>query len=115
MIDIFLIMTSIHLDSQEDYNSSNYGIAIRHEQVVTGVYYNSFYDASAFVAWDMNWKHDEIEYGFLSGGATGYEYDWTVGGVTAFVSPYVTYRTELISPTVLLLGNAITLSFKVEL
>lgn len=115
MIEIFLIMTSIHLDNQEDYNASNYGIAIRHEQVVTGVYHNSFYDTSAFVAWDMNWKHDEIEYGFLSGGVTGYGYDFTVGGVTAFVAPYVTYRTELISPTVLLLGNAITLSFKVEL
>lgn len=115
MIDIFLIMTSIHLGNQEDYNARNYGLAIRHEQVVTGVYHNSFYDTSAFVAWDINWKHDEIEYGFLSGGVTGYEYDFTFGGVTAFVAPYVTYRTELISPTVLLLGNAITLSFKVEL
>lgn len=115
MIDIFLVMTSIHLDNHEDYNTRNYGIVIRHEQVVTGVYHNSFYDTSAFVAWDMNWKHDDVEYGFLSGGVTGYEYDWTVGGVTAFVAPYVTYRTETISPTVLLLGNAITLSFKVEL
>lgn len=115
MIDVFLIMTSIHLDNHEDYNEFNPGIAIRHEQVVTGVYHNSFYDTSAFVAWDMNWKDDEIEYGFLSGGVTGYEYDWTVGGVTGFVAPYVAYRTESISPTVLLLGNAITLSFKVEL
>ena len=64
MIDIFLIMTSIHLDNHDRYNEFNPGIAIRHEQVVTGVYHNSFYDKSAFVAWDMNWKHDEIEYGF---------------------------------------------------
>lgn len=110
MIDIFLIMTSIHLDNHEDYNEFNPGIAIRHEQVVTGVYHNSFYDTSAFVGWDMNWKHDEIEYGFLSGGVTGYEYDWTVGGVTAFVAPYISYDFNGVKPTVLLLGNAATFS-----
>ena len=114
MIDIFLIMTSIHLDNSERYNEVNPGIAIRHEQVIAGVYRNSFYDTSAFVAWDMNWKHDEIEYGFLSGGVTGYEYDFTIGGVTAFVAPYVSYDFNGVKPTVLLMGNAFTFSVGYE-
>lgn len=110
MIEIFLITTSIHLDNNQDYNEFNTGIAIRHEQVVTGVYHNSFYDTSAFVAWDVNWKYDEVEYGFLSGGVTGYEYDCTVGDMTAFVAPYVSYDFNGVKPTVLLLGNAFTFS-----
>lgn len=114
MIDVFLIMGSIHVGGGDNLNETNPGIAIRHEQVIAGVYHNSFYDTSAFVAWDMNWKYNEIEYGFLSGGVTGYEYDWTVGGVTAFVAPYVSYDFNGVKPTVLVLGNAATLSVGFE-
>ncbi|UYE90967.1 hypothetical protein [Vibrio phage vB_VaS_L1] len=115
MIDVFLIMGSIHLDSHHEYNQINPGIAIRHEHVVAGIYENSFNDTSIFVGGDKHWSHGNFEYGAMAGLVSGYEESWTVGDMTAFVAPYVTYRTETISPTVLLFGNAITLSFKVEL
>lgn len=115
MIDVFLIMGSIHLDNSQDYNEINPGIAIRHEHVVTGIYENSFNDTSIFVGGDKNWSYGNLEYGAMAGLVSGYEVNWTVGDMTAFVAPYVTYRTEIISPTVLLFGNTITFSFKVEL
>ncbi|AZF88613.1 hypothetical protein [Vibrio phage P23] len=115
MIDVFLIMGSIHVGGDDNLNEVNPGVAIRHEHVAVGIYKNSFNDTSIFVGGDKHWNYGNFEYGAMVGLVSGYYETWTVGDMTAFVAPYVTYRTEIISPTVLLLGNAITLSFKVEL
>ena len=72
MIDVFLIMGSIHLDSNHDYNEHNPGIAIRHEHVVAGVYENSFNDTSIFVGGDKNWNCGNFEYGAMAGLVSGY-------------------------------------------
>lgn len=113
MLDLFLITTSLHIEGG-DFNEINQGIVVRDERFVAGVYRNSFDETSVLVGGHKTWVRGDLEYGLVFGGVTGYETDWTIGGVTGFVAPFVTYRTEYISPTVLVLGSAITLSFKVE-
>lgn len=115
MIDVFLIMGSIHLDNQHDYNETNPGIAIRHEHAVAGIYENSFNDTSIFVGGDKHLNYGDFEYGAMAGLVSGYEESWTVDGMTAFVAPYVSYDFNGVKPTVLLLGNAITFSVGIEL
>lgn len=110
MIDLFLIMGSIHLDNNHDYNERNQGIAIRHEHVVAGIYENSFDDTSIFVGGDKHWNYGDFEYGAMAGLVSGYRESWTVGDATAFVAPYVSYDFNGIKPTVLLMGNAVTFS-----
>lgn len=114
MIEAFLIMTSIHLDNSYDYNERNIGIALRHDHLVAGIYDNSFNETSVFLGGDKHWNKGDLEYGFIAGGVTGYDMDWTVGGVTAFVAPYVSYDIKGVKPTVLLLGNAVTFSVGFE-
>lgn len=114
MIEAFLIATSLHV-GVGDYNQVNTGIAIRYESAVVGVYRNSFDETSILACVSKSWVSGNWEYGLIAGGVSGYDVPWTVGDLTAFVAPFVTYRTETISPTVLVLWNAITLSFKVEL
>lgn len=113
MLELFLITTSLHLDNGR-YNEFNPGIVARYDSAVVGVYKNSFSEVSALVGISRSWAYGNIEYGVIAGGVTGYDVDWTINGVTPFVAPFVTYRTETISPTVLVLGSAVTLSFRVE-
>lgn len=110
MLDVFLIMGSIHLDNHHDYNQVNPGIAIRHEHVVAGIYENSFNDTSIFVGGDKHWNYGNFEYGAMTGLVSGYDKSWTVGDMTAFVAPYVSYDFNGVKPTVLLMGNSLTFS-----
>lgn len=110
MIDVFLIMGSIHVGGPDNLNETNPGVAIRHEHVVAGIYENSFNDTSIFVGGDKHWSYGDFEYGAMAGMVSGYEESWTVGDMTAFVAPYVSYDFNGVRPTVLLLGNALTFS-----
>lgn len=114
MIDVFLIMGSIHVGGPDNLNETNPGVAIRHEHVVAGIYENSLNDTSIFAGGDKHWNHGNFEYGAMAGLVSGYEESWTVGDMTAFVAPYVSYDFNGLKPTVLLLGNAVTFSVGYE-
>lgn len=110
MIDVFLIMGSMHVGGPDNLNERNPGVAIRHEHVVAGIYENSFNDTSIFVGGDKHWSYGDLEYGAMAGLVSGYEESWTVGDMTAFVAPYVSYDFNGVKPTVLVMGNALTFS-----
>lgn len=113
MLDIFIIAASIHIGGG-DFNEINPGVAVRYENYVAGVYENSFSDTSVIIGRDVGWQRGDLEYGLIAGGVTGYDMDWTVGGVTAFVAPYVSYDLGPVKPTVLVLDRAITFSVGME-
>lgn len=113
MLDVFIIIASMHIGGG-DYNEVNPGLALRYDNAVIGVYDNSFSKTSAFAGYDFKLEEGNFEYGIIAGGVTGYEQDWTVGGVTAFAAPYVSYEIGLVKPTVLILGSAVTFSVGME-
>ena len=111
MLEAFLIMGSIHLNESEyDRNEVNQGLIVSYDSVVAGGYYNSFRDMSYLVAARKNWSVGNLSYGVIGGGVTGYDVKTTVGGVTAFVAPYINYNIGGIEPTILVMGNAVTFS-----
>lgn len=110
MIELYLTLASHHFDNSYDYNEANPGIMLQHEGFVFGGYKNSFHDMSYLAAKKYDWQKGGFEYGFLVGAVTGYDMNWTVEGVTAFAAPYVSYDFDVVKPTVLVLGNAVTLS-----
>jgi hypothetical protein len=116
MIETFLIMTSIHLDNSYDYNETNPGIIIGYEQVYAGCYRNSFDKTSCLLGYGVELELTEkLSVGALAGGITGYEYKWTKEGVTAFVTPYVSYEyMKGHKPTAALADNAIAFGYRIE-
>jgi hypothetical protein len=84
---------------------------LEYSEWVFGGYKNSFSDLSVIAARKVDWQHEKWNYGFIAGGVTGYEYGkLTLGSITPFAAPYVSYDLGEIKPTILILGSAVTLS-----
>lgn len=103
-----------------DYNEAHYFHAYEKGNFLVGGFVNSFNDYTLLAGKKIKWKNDSesIEWGFLAGMTYGYSNDdvpISAGGFMPVLVPYLSYTEYKVQPTLLLLGNAVALTFRVEL
>lgn len=114
MLKTYLTIACLHLGGG-DLNEVNPGVIVEYNSVIAGGYKNSFSEESYLAGKKIQFEAGEdFEFGAIVGGVTGYDYPWTVGGVTAFAAPYVSYDMGHVQPTILMLGDAVTFSVGIE-
>lgn len=115
---------SNHLSGSTDksgyeYNEKHDLIAVEYNQIFVGTMLNS-YSSRSFVAgysFDL-YETKYIDFKLLAGAVHGYTEAQNdiarLGSVNGFVAPVVELNTPHIKPTVMLFGEALTLTFKYE-
>lgn len=110
---------SSHLTDGE-YNETHHFHAYEKDSWLIGDFVNSFNDYTLLAGKKYSWKNDSesIEWGFLVGMTYGYSNDDVAISIDGFMPalvPYVSYTEYKVQPALLLLGNAVALTFRVEL
>lgn len=113
---VYLTFASHHFmkESDKTYNENNPGVILGYDGYLVGGFKNTFGEQSYLAAKQFDFNAGNLHYGLIAGGVTGYDYSWTTGDVTAFAAPYVSYDIGHVSPTVLLLGKALTFSVGIK-
>lgn len=110
---------SSHLTSG-DYNETHHFHAYEKDGWLVGGFVNSFNDYTLLAGKKYNWKNDSesIEWGFFTGMTYGYSGDdvaISVDGFMPVLVPYISYTEYKVQPALLLMGNAVAITFRVEL
>jgi hypothetical protein len=110
---------SHHLTSGE-YNEEHHFHAYQKYNWLIGGFVNSFDDYTLMAGKSFNWTNESksLEAGFVAGLSYGYKHEdvkLSINGFLPVLVPYVTYTQYKVQPSLLLLGNAIALTFRIEL
>lgn len=110
---------SKHLITQGLNETHNF-VGIQHDKLFAGVFNNSYNNTTGIVAYDTTYTYnDSFSYGLMSGMSYGYNCDDVqipcLSGFMPLVLPYVEYTKSTIKPMVSLLGEALFITFKVDL
>lgn len=118
MIGLYLMGASIHLDDDYDYNNNHYLVAVESGNYIAGGFKNSYDNLSIIGGRKFEFESNYINYGAIVGAVSGYD-DWQTsinyGGISPIIAPYIEFKTTSINPVVMVFGNAITLTFKIDL
>ena len=92
---LFGLATSLHLGLSGDYNSLHPHIRFEHDSLVTGAYYNSIEEPSAYLGYVLDLDFADLEIGAVTG------YDKYFDPVIPYVrlSKEFGNRTVFITPT----------------
>lgn len=119
-MSIYLGGWSKHFDNDYDYNESNQLIAIQYNEYVFGTFKTSYYNRGYVAGYDMGYDWQDLRFGILVGAVYGYtEYEidphLLIGDkLVPLIFPYVSYIKFKIKPVVGVLGEAVTLQFKLS-
>ena len=110
---------SSHLTSG-DYNERHHFHAYQKDNWLIGGFVNSFDNYTLIAGKSFSWTNEDesIEAGFFAGLSYGYKHQHvkiSIGGLMPVLVPYITYTAHKIQPSLLLLGNAVALTFRIEL
>jgi len=112
---------SHHVGSDYDYNETHNLAALEHNNVMAGYFKNSIGDDSAMAAYrfESQWA-DHVEASVLVGASYGYRDCFRIvlegsKQVCPLVVPAVTYTAHRVQPSVMVMGNAVAFSVRVEL
>ena len=110
---------SSHPLSDEEYTSSHDLVAVEHENWMAARFRNSHGRESYDVGYGRSWQHGDVRLAGYIGVVRGYTVCWNDDDSNTNVCPmavgaahYTKYRVQ---PGVLLMGQAVALSFRVEL
>lgn len=110
---------SSHPFSDEEYTSSHDLIAVEHENWMAARFRNSHGRESYAVGYGRYWQHGDVRLAGYIGAVRGYTVCWNDDDSNTNVCPmavgaahYTKYRVQ---PGVILMGQAVALSFRVEL
>lgn len=121
---VYLGGWSNHLTGSTDktgyeYNEKHDLIAVEYKNIFVGTMINS-YDTRSYVAgysFDL-YESKYIDFRMLAGAVHGYTEAQNnilrAGSLNGFVAPVVEFNTPYIEPTLMLFGEALTLTFKYE-
>lgn len=117
-IELFAGAWSKHLIS-EGLNEEHNLRAIRYNGYIAGRFINSYNLETWFAGKSFSDNYGVVEYGVIIGAMKGYTSfmgnEGEKGIISLMIVPYVTSREYMVSPVVMLMGEAVTLSFKFEL
>ena len=117
-IEMFAGAWSKHLIS-DGLNKEHNLRAIRYNGYIAGRFTNSYNLETWFSGKSFSDNYGQIEYGVIVGAMKGYTScignEGSHGVVCPMIVPYVTSREYIVSPVVMLMGEAVILSFKIEL
>ena len=110
---------SSHLTSG-DYNEEHHFHAYQKDDWIVGGFVNSFDDYTLIAGKSFIWTNEaeSIEAGFVAGMSYGYKHEHvklSINGFMPVLVPYITYTEYKVQPSLLLLGNAVALTFRIEL
>lgn len=114
--DIYLGGWSHHLNGG-DYNETHNLIAVECDQFIGGYFLNSYSQDTFFFGYKANVVDNSyFNAGLMFGGMHGYGDRFpNVFGVAPMVSPYVSIGNWYVKPTVMMLGSAVALTFRIDL
>lgn len=110
---------SHHLTSGE-YNEEHHFHAYQKDDWLIGGFVNSFDDYTLIAGKSFSWQNEpkSLEVGFVAALSYGYKHEYvklSINGFLPVLVPYITYTEYKIQPSLLLLGNAVALTFRIEL
>ena len=110
---------SSHLSSG-NYNEEHHFHAYQKEDWLVGGFINSLDDYTLIAGKSFIWTNEaeSIEAGFVAGLSYGYKHEHaklSINGFMPVLVPYITYTSHKIQPSLLLLGSAVALTFRIEL
>lgn len=116
--DVFLGGWSHHL-STPDLNETHNLVAIEHNGWIGGYFKNSYNDDSGFAGKMLTVSESKnYEVGVALGVVYGYDKEdldfMNVNGFMPMFIPYASWTTYTVQPTVMLLGEAVTLTFRID-
>lgn len=122
---VYLGGWSIHAPSStNDYNGTHNLIAVEYQKIFAGTMVNSYNNRSFMVGYDFDlsdqMENEYIGFGIITGGITGYSKENTplsnlsVGDVSPLLALYVDANTPYIKPTIIFMGNAAMITFKLR-
>lgn len=110
---------SIHPFSDEDYTSSHDLVAVESHGFLAARYRNSYGRESYAAGIGKSWRYGDVRLSGYVGATTGYSECWGDDGGRSTICPmfvgaahYTRYRVQ---PGVLIFGEAVAVSFRVEL
>lgn len=121
---VYLGGWSTHLTGSTDktgyeYNEKHDLLAVEYKNIFVGTMVHS-YDARSYVAgysFDL-YESQYIDFKLLAGAVHGYTEAQNdiarLGNVNGFIAPVLEINTPYVQPTVMLFGEALTLTFKYE-
>ena len=117
--NVFVGAWSKHIGSG-DYNERHDLVAVEHNNVVAGYFRNSYNEDSFALAYDIDYSYGPLRAGVMAGAVYGYRHclkGWADSDrkTCPMIAPYASFDMGPVSPTVLLLGNALAVTFRVEL
>ena len=110
---------SHHLTSG-NYNEEHHFHAYQKDNWLVGGFVNSFDDYTLIAGKSFGWTNEaeSIEVGFVAGLSCGYKHEHvklSASGFMPVLVPYIAYTEYKVQPSLLLLGNAVALTFRIEL
>lgn len=116
--NLFVGGWSSHL-SGGDYNETHNLIAVECKSIVIGRFDNSFNDNTVFAGKKFYQETEYFEYGLIGGVMYGYDREdsplFNFNGFQPMIVPYVTIGDYAARPTILLLGSAVAITFRIDL
>lgn len=117
-IELFAGAWSKHIHTQ-GLNEEHDLLALRYNGYVGGNFTNSYDRETWFAGKTFNDSYGVLEYGIITGAMYGYTSCLGNEGknsvVCPVVVPYITLQDQNLAPVVMLMGEAVTLSFKIKL
>lgn len=103
-----------------NFNETHHLIAIEHDNYIIGGFVNSFDDYTLLAGKKFSWQNENesLEWGFLVGITYGYssqDVSLSVNGFMPVLVPYLSCTEYKVQPALLLLGNAVAITFRIEL
>lgn len=104
----------------EEYNEQHDLIAIEHKNVIAGYFRNSYDEDALTAGYKFKRDYGPLEAGVMAGAVYGYRHcfkGWAEQDrrVCPMLAPYVSWDAGPVNPTVLVLGNAVAISIRIEL
>ena len=118
---VYLGAWSTHLGLEGDYNETHNLVAVDVSGVMAGYFKNSYGRDTVFVGYKVSQAFGDFEAGIMVGAMRGYTdcVDGFTRGADTKVCPMavpsVSYTAHRVQPTLMLLGNALAFSVRVQL
>lgn len=118
--NVFVGAWSKHVvSSSDDLNEQHDLIAIEHNDWFAGRFINSYERETFAVAHKWAWRHGKLEAGVYGGAMRGYEKCYGDGDGTKNIcpvaAPYLTWHTGPVNPQIMLFGEALAVSIRIEI
>lgn len=111
---------SDHPFSNHEYNEDHRLIAFEHNQVFAGYFRNSYGEDSFATGYRFKRAYGDWEVGLLAGASYGYRscikgWEDQPRRYCPLIAPMVSYTKHRLQPTLVIMGPAVALSFRIEL